>query len=487
MTKDNGCSKYTGLSYYMPRKYSPKRAYPWLTDITRLGMSSNKKQAIEVAINRPNVLLSSVYPLDKANVSLGTNSSCPSIPGQVRGCLVARPSPSLYTASVSLGTDGTSAGRKDFKDACQGDALANSHNPNDIVKAKVNDVLDSENVVSAPIRNSSRTVGDGRLLRTVGSNKYYGSFLASGGSCQIKNGNDTPMDMIHNEGLNPRLTLGSNCEEETNTIASGNVDGGPMEDTSCMAIVENKATLDYRNYTHLSEATSPTNTVKPNARRENINVLVIGSGGCNAHQTSSGNNEDDKGNGVVPEGVKVTANVEATTNNQNSTLYSEATSQVGVVEPKAPLTSESNPNLVGNAKNQKACRGKKLAMASEPGPDIYPLSNQSLLSTGVFDGAPVKYTLRSRNYITPCDFERHAGGKTRKPYSCIYLKNGKSISQVCQEVRTTPKDMLFHRLPEIAGSAFGWLSFNTGKGPSDLDSSPAAPLPTKMSNFKSLQ
>ncbi|XP_030462222.2 uncharacterized protein LOC115682208 [Syzygium oleosum] len=291
MTKDNGCSKYTGLSYYMPRKYSPKRAYPWLTDITRLGMSSNKKQAIEAAINGPNVLLRSVYPLDKANVSLGTNSCCPSIPGQVQGCLVARPSPSLYTASVSLGTDGTS---------------------------------------------------------------------------------------------------------------------------------------------------------------------------------------------------------------------------VGVVEPNAPLTSESNPNLVGNTKNQKACRGKKLAMASEPGPNIYPLSNQSLLSTGVFDGAPVKYTLRSRDiilhgvikgskilcscnecnnskYITPCDFERHAGGKTRKPYSCIYLKNGKSINQVCQEVRTTPKDMLFHRLPEIAGSAFGWLSFNTWKGPSDLDSSPAAPPPTKMSNFKSLQ
>ncbi|XP_056168969.1 uncharacterized protein LOC130138581 [Syzygium oleosum] len=268
MTKDNGCSKYSGPSYYIPRTYDPKRAYPWLTNVTHLGMSSNKKQAIEAAITRPNVFLRSVYPLDKANVSLGTDSNCPSIPGQVQGRLAARPSPFLYTANVSPGTDGI---------------------------------------------------------------------------------------------------------------------------------------------------------------------------------------------------------------------------QVGTVEANAHLASESNSNLGGNAKKQKACTREKLAAASEPGPNIYPLSNQSLLSTGVFDGAPVKYTswsgdiilhgvikgskilcscnkCNNSQYISPCQFERHAGGKTKKPYSCIYLENGKSINQVCRELRTTPKDMLFHRLPKIAGSAFTWLSFNNYEG-----------------------
>ncbi|KAI6668988.1 hypothetical protein NL676_003873 [Syzygium grande] len=287
-------------------------------------MSSNKKQAIEAAINRPNVLLRNVYPLDKANVSFGTDSNCPSIPGQVQGGLVARTLPFLYKANVSPGTDGMGAGRRDFKDSCQGEALANSHNPDEMLKAKINDVHDSENAVHVPIRNSFKKVSDGRLLRTT--------------------------------------------------------------------------------------------------------------------------------------------NGEAITHNQNSAQFSGTTSQVGTVEANAHLASESNSNLRGNAKKQKACTREKLATAREPGPNIYPLSNQSLLSTGVFDGAPVKYTLWSGDYISPCQFERHAGGKSKKPYSCIYLDNGKSINQVCRELRATPKDMLFHRLPKIAGSAFTWLSFNNYEG-----------------------
>lgn len=258
MAKDNGCSKYVGQSYYTTRKYDPKRAYPWLTSVTRLGISSNKKQAIEAAINRPDALLRSVSPLGKA-------SNYPSILGEVQGRQVSGPLP--YKANVSF---------------------------------------------------------------------------------------------------------------DTNAI------------------------------------------------------------------------------------------------------------QVGTVEPNVHPTLESASNLGGNVKKQKSCMTKELAMTSEPGPNKSPLSNKSLLLSGVIDGAPVMYVLKRRKiflrgvikgskilcscnecnnlkYIGPSKFERHAGGKTKKPLAFMYLENGKTISQVCQELRDTPDDMLFRRLPEIAGSAFRWLSFNNRK------------------------
>lgn len=67
MTKDNGGDKCVELSYYTPRKYDLKRLYPWLTNVTRPGISNNKKQAVEAAINRPEFSQRSVYPLDKAS------------------------------------------------------------------------------------------------------------------------------------------------------------------------------------------------------------------------------------------------------------------------------------------------------------------------------------------------------------------------------------------------------------------------------------
>jgi len=101
MAKDNGCSKYFGQSYYTTGKYDPKRAYPWLTNVTRLGISSNKKQAIEAAINRPDALLRSVSPLGEA-------SNYPSILGEVQGRQVSGPLP--YKANVSFDTNAIQVG-----------------------------------------------------------------------------------------------------------------------------------------------------------------------------------------------------------------------------------------------------------------------------------------------------------------------------------------------------------------------------------------
>ncbi|KAI6669035.1 hypothetical protein NL676_003920 [Syzygium grande] len=107
-------------------------------------------------------------------------------------------------------------------------------------------------------------------------------------------------------------------------------------------------------------------------------------------------------------------------------------------------------------------------MTGEPYPNVYLLSVPNLLSTGIFDGAPVKYILRRRKYISPYKFEFHAGGRTRHPNSCIYLENGKTVYEVFQELRNTPEDMLFDAIPIIVSSAVNQLNFHLWKGHSNL-------------------
>ncbi|KAI6669034.1 hypothetical protein NL676_003919 [Syzygium grande] len=224
-------------------------------DVTHPGISSNKKQAVEAATTRPDFLQWSVYPLDNA-------SHYHSSPGQVQGGLVSGPSQFVYMVDVPLGTGVKSMGRKDFHDPCQGDASLNSHNHGEMLKAKINHVSDSENVMFAPISNFLRKVDDGRLLRSTSCNKYYGTFLSLGSPCQIKDGNNTPLDVIRNEGLDLSLTLGKNYEEKRDIIVSGRTDEGPTEHASSMAIADNKAILDYPNYAYLSRATSQMNTIE---------------------------------------------------------------------------------------------------------------------------------------------------------------------------------------------------------------------------------
>jgi len=142
------------------------------------------------------------------------------------------------------------------------------------------------------------------------------------------------MDVIHNEILDPSLTFFGKYKEKTNTITSSSADEGTMKDTSCMAFAKN------------------------------IPMLFIHNGGSNAHRTLRLNNKN-KGNDVVSRGVKTTCNDEVIVDNQNSAQSSRITSLVGIVEPNAHPTSKYDSNLLGNAKKQKACRRKKLAMASE--------------------------------------------------------------------------------------------------------------------------
>ncbi|RAL52383.1 hypothetical protein DM860_007240 [Cuscuta australis] len=120
-------------------------------------------------------------------------------------------------------------------------------------------------------------------------------------------------------------------------------------------------------------------------------------------------------------------------------------------------------------------------------PNSFPSNVRSLLSTGIFDGVPVKYIAWSREkelrgvikgtgYLCGCqscnfsetinayEFERHAGCKTKHPNNHIYFVNGKTVYGIVQELRNTHQDLLFEVIQTVSGSPVNQKSFHMWKG-----------------------
>ncbi|XP_010520127.1 PREDICTED: uncharacterized protein LOC104799354 isoform X2 [Tarenaya hassleriana] len=140
----------------------------------------------------------------------------------------------------------------------------------------------------------------------------------------------------------------------------------------------------------------------------------------------------------------------------------------------------SNPSAdtLPNIKESK--NGKKATT------NTFPSNVKSLLSTGMFDGVPVKYYSWSREknlhgiikgtgYLCGCseckmakvlnayEFERHANCKTKHPNNHIYFENGKTIYAVVQELKNTPQEMLFDAIQNVTGSEINHKNFNAWK------------------------
>ncbi|CAI9092461.1 OLC1v1027701C1 [Oldenlandia corymbosa var. corymbosa] len=116
----------------------------------------------------------------------------------------------------------------------------------------------------------------------------------------------------------------------------------------------------------------------------------------------------------------------------------------------------------------------------------FPANVKSMLSTGIFDGVPVKYVSWSREknlhgvikgtgYLCGCkdcnqtkalnayEFERHAGGKTKHPNNHIFFENGKSVYAAVQELKSTPQEMLFEAIEKLTGSSINQKNFRIWK------------------------
>ncbi|XP_071734792.1 uncharacterized protein [Rutidosis leptorrhynchoides] len=118
-------------------------------------------------------------------------------------------------------------------------------------------------------------------------------------------------------------------------------------------------------------------------------------------------------------------------------------------------------------------------------PDGYPTNVKKLLSTGILDGAKVRYIsavgeligiVKDGGYLCGCDtcnftnvlraheFEEHAGGKTRHPNSHIYLENGKPIYSIIQAMKTAPFGTVDEAIRNVAGSSVNEELLQVWKG-----------------------
>ncbi|KAJ7972522.1 Chromodomain-helicase-DNA-binding protein 4 [Quillaja saponaria] len=116
----------------------------------------------------------------------------------------------------------------------------------------------------------------------------------------------------------------------------------------------------------------------------------------------------------------------------------------------------------------------------------YPINVKKLLSTGILDGARVKYIsttgetelrgiIEGGGYLCGCtvcnysrvlsayEFEQHAGVKTRHPNNHIYLENGRPIYSIIQELKTAPLSLLDEVIKDVAGSSVNEEFFQVWK------------------------
>ncbi|CAB4314873.1 unnamed protein product [Prunus armeniaca] len=157
--------------------------------------------------------------------------------------------------------------------------------------------------------------------------------------------------------------------------------------------------------------------------------------------------------------------------------------------------------------NCHPCTPNRELEASNKVSSSYPTNVKKLLSTGILDGARVKYVsttseialhgiISNGGYLCACsscnfskvlsayEFEQHAGVKTRHPNNHIYLENGRPVYSIIQELKTAPLDSLDEVIRGVAGSSVNEESFCVWKatlhrsdGMAEVDKRPCVKLP----------
>lgn len=148
-----------------------------------------------------------------------------------------------------------------------------------------------------------------------------------------------------------------------------------------------------------------------------------------------------------------------------------------MVDANQEFLEYSYPKGYVGSRNYHVCAPNlELKMSKKVVPSSYPSNVKKLLSTGILNGARVKYVSSSSEnqlngiisgggYLCGCstcnftrvltayEFEYHAGVKTRHPNNHIYLENGRPIYSIVQELKTAPLGVLDEVIRDLAGSS----------------------------------
>lgn len=541
--RDAGCLTDGEMGCDDSSRIDPKRGHQWFMDASGTDLF-NKKQAVETVDGRPvpGVSHMNVFPWDNT-------PSFQSVPGQFTDRLfgseslrtvnlVDRNIPSVGSGNMVIGMKGleNQYGKDPSVD------LSMSHTIEDpssflsfggIRKVRVNEV-NSDNGMSESMGHTYSRADNGIISMGATYNKNETNGISLGTT--YGNEDESTISMGHTfskaennfmligspfgKGDGNFMTKGHNYGKTDNSILSM---GQPFDKgdgsyismgqsfekgdsgvislgASCTKGHENFITMGSKaneNFISIAPYKGSDRIISMGPAYDNVdsNIVSMGSsydkGDCSA-QSMAHNYDKGESNTISFGGVHdepetnpsggIISSYDLLMSTQNPASASEVSGQKDLFETNAdPIINDDKKNkLDGNLRNKELKTTKKVP------PNNFPSNVKSLLSTGMFDGVPVKYVSWSREknlkgvikgtgYLCCCDncnlskslnayeFERHAGCKTKHPNNHIYFENGKTIYAVVQELKNTPQEMLFDAIQSVTGSPINQKNFRMWK------------------------
>ncbi|XP_052184883.1 uncharacterized protein LOC127796663 isoform X1 [Diospyros lotus] len=427
MTKDGGHLTDGEPAYGNPSRIEPKRSHQWFADGTEPELFLSKKQAVENPISK------STTGMLNANIPLWENA----VPSQFMGRLFVADTnrPFSFTErNFSLVVpDDPDMRRKGINEQYRNDSsvdLSISNTMEDpetclsyggIRKVKVNQVKDTDNSLYALKQHN-----DGMTASQAYNPGNEMSFISMGQVYSREHETVTLMGHTYNKGETALGSLSSAFEKEDVNISFGH-----------------------------SYSKAETNTISFDGFQEEPDIDPLARP-LNSYEL-----------------IYDQSSVQATETPNNGLDASTATADTGI-----PQVAKSKAESVSKNKSEQK-------MAKKEAPNSFPSNVKSLISTGMFDGVPVKYVSLSREelrgiikgngYLCGCQscnfskvlnaykFESHAGCKTKHPNNHIYFESGKTIYQIVQELKSTPENQLFDAIQTVTGSPINQKSFRIWK------------------------
>ncbi|KAK7267540.1 hypothetical protein RIF29_20216 [Crotalaria pallida] len=504
MAKSPKCLNDGDMTDNNSSRTEPKRAHQWTTDGLEVDLFPNKKQEVEA----PNHLLSGL--LSSSISTWGNPSSLHSLTGHFTEQLFDPNAATMNfedrnVSSVSI-SNNLNAERKDNMDPLGGDSsfglsMSTSlqypqsvFNYDGIRKVKVNEVKESENILSVPTSNPYDR-GDNNTLSNPQAYKGHDnstsmSLSYNKGDAIIISVNDTygrtdnnlmSMGQSYNKG-DDSLSIHQTYKEMCNSLLGDQ--GFSKVDSNVISIPQayNKADDGSMSRDHLfTKVDNGTLSMGHNYCEGGNNMPFVSHPYNKGESTiiSFGGCDDDS----TPSDLFI-SNYEllmgqAPSHNSEVVNLKELVSSNSNFLPSAAQTLASETENVSKTKDE-------IKISKKATSNNFPSNVRSLLSTGMLDGISVKYKAWSREkelrgvikgagYLCSCqscnfskvinayEFERHAGCKTKHPNNHIYFDNGKTIYGVVQELRSTPQNMLFEVIQTITGSPINQKSFRIWK------------------------
>ncbi|KAL6547901.1 hypothetical protein OROHE_009606 [Orobanche hederae] len=474
------------MCYDNSTRIDHKRGHLWFTDTSEQEMFFNKKQAVEFINETPGPAY-----MDCSSWHGGSSSQSEGQRGDRR--YGPKPDPSSVVSDNNMEKKGFDNQFGSDSSICLSMCRAAEnhlfHN-NGLRKVKVNEVAISGNCLPQPVGNNNNKVMSSTFMRT-------GNTMCPGLTYNTADGNLMLTNQYYNGIDNNMLSIGQiynrGSYDTSNTVldyyGKGNsqfLSVGPT--TNSNKGLDNFFSADPF-YSKVNEPFMSYNkgdkSVAFCGKQDVGDIVPYTKENCSISSMVENSKKGEQTTTISFGGFE--SNPERELMNSYDGVLDQSSARPTGASGQKDSTGQQSESVI-SAVTSKGDVGKrnKEVKTKKGSSNNFPSNVKSLLSTGIFDGVPVKYVSWSREknlrgvvkgtgYLCSCEdcklskavnayeFERHAGCKTKHPNNHIYFENGKTIYAVVQELKSTPHKMLFEVIQNATGSSVNQKNFITWK------------------------